>query len=286
VGDLANKHATAAIAQKSSSINVEESSGELGVGTHLLSDILTQLVRPGRDPREELPKPIFKHGVLKMEDLTAGMELSGTVLNVVDFGAFVDIGLHDSGLVHVSQMADRFIRDPHEVVAVGDVVKVWVATIDKDRRRVGLTMLAPGSERQPHPPRGKPPRRDNQNRSNAQGAAQTQDGPGQATQAGDAAAQGQGQGRGGAQQGGSGRGGQRFGNQQGQRGGRGNQQGGRGRPQGQRPFHQPQQHQPRPKPKPLVPLTKEMEEGKAPLRTFGDLLQFYQKKKDDEPEKS
>ena len=118
---------------------------ELNVGPLLLKDIVAQLTRPGRDPREDLPRPIFKRGILKLDDLTPGMELFGTVLNVVDFGAFVDIGLHDSGLVHVSQLANRYVRDPHEVVSVGDIVKVWVLEIDKSRRRVSLTMIAPGS---------------------------------------------------------------------------------------------------------------------------------------------
>jgi uncharacterized protein len=114
-----------------------------------------------------LPAPVFKKGILKLEDLQPGMELKGTVLNVVDFGAFVDIGLKDSGLVHISQMANRYIKNPYDVVAVGDVVTVWVLTVDHDRRRVSLTMLKPGTERkQPEkgaqPPRqqrgGRPPR--------------------------------------------------------------------------------------------------------------------------------
>jgi uncharacterized protein len=117
------------------------------VGDLTLRDILADLARPGRDPREDLPAPIFKRGVLKLEDLDVGMELSGTVLNVVDFGAFVDIGLSDSGLVHISQLANKFVPNPHEVVAVGDIVKVWVLSVDKERRRVSLTMIAPGSER-------------------------------------------------------------------------------------------------------------------------------------------
>ena len=124
------------------------------VGTLTLRDILAQLARPGRDPREDLPAPVFKHGILKLEDLSPGMELTGTVLNVVDFGCFVDIGMHDSGLVHVSRLANRFIRDPHEVVAVGDIVKVWVMEVDKERRRVSLTMVRPGSERPSRPARG------------------------------------------------------------------------------------------------------------------------------------
>jgi uncharacterized protein len=293
VAELASKESVAALAEKTSAVNVNELSTELGVGNHLLRDIIAQLARPGRDPREELPKPVFKHGVLKMEDLTPGMELSGTVLNVVDFGAFVDIGLHDSGLVHVSQMANRFIRDPHEVVAVGDVVKVWVATIDKDRRRVGLSMLAPGTERE-HPPRGRQGqdrqgqerqgqgRQGGQARQGGQGRRDGQGGQGQGaqTQTDGAPATGTGTVQTGGGQGNRGGGGGRFdrqsgGNRQGGgRGGRGGQGG------NQRRFNQPHQ-QPKPKPKPLVPLTKAMEDGKEPLRTFGDLMQFYQKKKDD-----
>ena len=130
-------------------------------------DILEALARPGRDPREDLPPPIFKKGILKLEDLQPGMELKGTVLNVVDFGAFVDIGLKDSGLVHISQMANRYIKSPYDVVAVGDVVTVWVLTVDHERRRVSLTMLKPGTvrmqpEKPAQPPRqqrsGRPPR--------------------------------------------------------------------------------------------------------------------------------
>src|SRR5205085_8942111 len=130
--------------------------GQVHAGEMLLKDILAQLARPGRDPREDLPPPIFKKGVMKLDDLAPGMELSGTVLNVVDFGAFVDIGLHDTGLVHISQLANKYVRDPHDVVSVGDIVKVWVHDIDKDRRRVSLTMIPPGTERGPAR-RGKEP---------------------------------------------------------------------------------------------------------------------------------
>lgn len=116
-------------------------STELKVGLPTLTDILDALARPGRDPRTDLPKPAFRKGILKLEDLQPGMELTGTILNVVDFGAFVDIGLKDSGLVHISQLANRFIRSPHEVVSVGDIVSVWVQSVDLERRRVSLTML-------------------------------------------------------------------------------------------------------------------------------------------------
>src|SRR3989304_4584670 len=127
---------------------------ELGVGILTLKDILAQLARPGRDPREDLPAPVFKRGVIKLEDLATGMELTGTVLNVVDFGCFVDIGMHDSGLVHGSRLGDRYVRDPHDVVAVGDIVRVWVMEIDKERRRVSLTMVRPGTERAKPPHHG------------------------------------------------------------------------------------------------------------------------------------
>ncbi len=127
---------------------------ELGVGEFTLRDIIEALGRPERDPRDDLPKPIFKKGVLKLEDLTAGMELKGTVLNVVDFGAFVDIGLKDSGLVHISQLANRYVKSPHDVVSVGDVVTVWVMGVDQERKRVSLTMVKPGTERHRGPQSG------------------------------------------------------------------------------------------------------------------------------------
>ncbi len=107
------------------------------------------MARPGRDPREDLPPPVFKKGILKIEDLQPGMDLKGTVLNVVDFGAFIDIGLKDSGLVHISQMANRYVKCTYDVVAVGDVVTVWVLSVDKERHRVSLTMIPPGTERKP-----------------------------------------------------------------------------------------------------------------------------------------
>ena len=120
---------------------------ELGIGQLTLDDMIEALCRPGRDPREDLPPPIFRKDVVKFEDLQAGMELRGTVLNVVDFGAFVDVGLSDSGLIHISQLSAGYVRDPHDVVAVGDQVRAWVSSIDKDRRRVALTMIQPGTER-------------------------------------------------------------------------------------------------------------------------------------------
>ena len=113
---------------------------ELGIGLPTLKDIVNELLKPGRDPRDELPKPILHTDVLHLEDLRAGMVLTGTVRNVADFGAFVDIGVHQDGLVHISQLADRFVRNPMEVVAVGDIVKVRVLEVDADRKRISLSM--------------------------------------------------------------------------------------------------------------------------------------------------
>ena len=123
-------------------------SRDLQVGRPTLNDILDALARPGRDPRTELPGPIFKRGVLKLDDLHDGMKLTGTVLNVVDFGAFVDIGLKDSALVHISRMSTEFVRNPHDHVHIGDVVTVWILEVDRDRQRVSLTMVPPATPHQ------------------------------------------------------------------------------------------------------------------------------------------
>ncbi len=163
LADLAGAESLGKLAERLSKVDVAATAEKLEVGSLLLKDIISQLTRPGRDPREDLPPPIFKRGVLKLDDLTPGMELTGTVLNVVDFGAFVDIGMHDSGLVHVSQLADKFVRDPHDFAAVGDIVKVWVVEVDKSRRRVSLTMIPPGAQRPPRKSEekseGRPPSR-------------------------------------------------------------------------------------------------------------------------------
>lgn len=113
---------------------------EVGVGIPTLRDIVNELLKPGRDPRDELTKPVLRSDVLNIEDLKVGMELTGTVRNVADFGAFVDIGVHQDGLVHVSQLSDKFIRKPMEVVSVGDVVKVRVLEVDVQRKRISLSM--------------------------------------------------------------------------------------------------------------------------------------------------
>ena len=113
---------------------------ELGVGVPTLNDIVKELERPGRDPRDELPPPLLRTDIMSMEDLKTGMELTGTVRNVIDFGAFVDIGVHQDGLVHISQVCNRKVRHPSEVVQVGDIVKVSVLDVDEKRKRISLTM--------------------------------------------------------------------------------------------------------------------------------------------------
>ena len=220
------------LAKRAADADVGALAGQLGVGQLLLSDILSSLTRPGRDPREDLPPPSFRREIIKLEHLQQGKELTGTILNVVDFGAFVDIGLPDSGLIHISRLADRFIRDPHEVVSVGDLLTVWVVEVDKQRRRVSLTAIKPGTEK-PAAERGdkpaqsrrreqrqrKPaPRRDDARRSNRTRSERTP-------------------------------------------------------------------RRPPAKPVPAPPITDAMAEGKEPMRSFSDLLQFHEKKKDGKKKK-
>lgn len=120
--------------------NLKKLSEDLGVGELTLQDIIAELEKPARDPRDEMPRPILRSDVLEMEDLKPGMILKGTVRNVIDFGAFVDIGVHQDGLVHISQMTERFIKHPLEAVSVGDVVDVKVLSVDAARKRISLTM--------------------------------------------------------------------------------------------------------------------------------------------------
>jgi uncharacterized protein len=237
VSDLTTRSGTETLAQRVAAVNLDVLSTELGVGRLLLADIIEQLLRPGRDPRDDLPQPFFKKGVLKLEDLEVGMELQGAVLNVVDFGAFVDIGLHDSGMVHISQLSRRYVRDPHDVVCVGQVVNVWVLEIDKARRRVALTMIKPGTE--PKKPERKeqraqrPPARQPEE-ARPQAAPQDAVMPPRPPRS-------------------------------------------RRQREAKKP---PQERGPRTytvaSKKPVKPITKEMQEGKEPLRTFGDLKQFFE----------
>jgi uncharacterized protein len=128
------------IEDRVTAIGIDELSRNLEVGVLTLKDIIKEIKKPGRDPREELPTPIFKTGVVDIKQLKPGMTLMGTVRNVSDFGAFVDIGVHQDGLVHKSQMADRFVKHPLDVVNVGDIIEVKVLEIDEKRKRIALTM--------------------------------------------------------------------------------------------------------------------------------------------------
>ena len=138
--DLKDKDKLNLLRTQLKAINTQEYASKLGIGEMTLTDIIEELSKPGRDPREDMPKPVLRSDVLKFEDLTEGMILTGTVRNVIDFGAFVDIGVKYDGLVHISEMSNSFIKNPSEVVSVGDVVKVKVIKIDQERKKVGLSM--------------------------------------------------------------------------------------------------------------------------------------------------
>lgn len=228
-------------------------SSELEAGLFTVRDILDNLMRPHRDSRDSMPKPIFRKGILHVDDLQPGMELLGTVLNVVDFGAFIDIGLHESGLVHVSQMADRYLRDAHDRVSVGDIVRVWVVEVEPSRKRISLTMLPPGTERtprrdhrrdegkgrqdgKPEGERDRPPREDRRDSRQQQGR---DDRPPR-----------------------------KDGDRRGRRDdGRRNDRN-RDRDRGPKTYVAP------PKEKVVKPITEDMKKGKEPLRSFGDLAQL------------
>lgn len=291
---------------KLETLPAEATAAELGIGLPTYHDLVESLVKPGRDPRTDLPAPIFKQGILKIEDLSAGTELKGTVQNVVDFGAFVDVGLKDSGLVHISQLANKFIKSPYDIVSVGDIVSVWVMAVDMERRRVSLTMIPPGTERrQPERrPQGqeqggqqfrrdvrgeRPPRGPRPDGPRPEGGEQRQQQGGQGHQ------QRRFDQRGGQDQHNrQGGGGGRFGGNQG--GGQGRFGGGGGRRMPPRHGGEPSGHEggqqqppvpPRPqmkrKEKPKPKLTEAALAGKAPLRTFGELKALFETKVEPTP---
>ena len=237
------------LAEKAAQVNVAELASELNIGQLLCQDILSSLTRPGRDPREDLPSPIFRREILKLEDLKPGMHLQGTVLNVVDFGAFVDIGLHDTGLVHISRLADRYIKDPHEVVGVGDTIDIWVMNVDKQRRRVQLTAIKPGTER--------PQRKRGERKSRGEG------GPGKP------------------------RGDRKDRSGKAAEGQRSRKRRDRGDGKHGRRDHQRRESKPfelKSKQEPKKKLTKAKKEGRKPLQTFGELAQFLTQKEEPAPE--
>ncbi len=238
--DLGDREKQREIATAITTLDLAAVADEFGVGRLLLADIVEQFRRPGRDPREDLPEPLFKQGVLKFEDLEVGMELRGSVLNVVDFGAFIDIGLHDSGLVHISQLSSGFIRDPHAAVVVGQAVRVWVLELDKTRRRVALTMIDPKSKRRPaEPGRGR-------SRSGRKGADQ----PKKPVEQGAAGTP------------------RPSGDRRDRRKPRGEERR-REQPRGQRVYTSSRGREP------TKPISDSQKIGREPLRTFGDLKQFF-----------
>ena len=138
--DLLDKEKLSKIKAKLNEVNVKDLAKELNVGEMTLQDIAKELSKPGRDPREDMPKPILRSDVLKFEDLREGMILTGTVRNITDFGAFVDVGVKHDGLVHISELSDKFVKKPSDVVLIGDIVKVKVIGIDNERQKVKLSM--------------------------------------------------------------------------------------------------------------------------------------------------
>ncbi|KRO22494.1 transcription accessory protein [Lactiplantibacillus fabifermentans DSM 21115] len=143
---LATKDVGTDKAQTLSHLNLQPVETETGVGAPTLKDIISSLQKPGRDVRDQMPAPLLRQDVLKMADLKPGMQLQGTVRNVVDFGAFVDIGVKQDGLVHVSKLTNKFLKDPRQAVAVGDIVTVWVEEVDEQRQRIALTMVEPSAD--------------------------------------------------------------------------------------------------------------------------------------------
>ena len=135
----------AGLKEKAEALGLENLAETCGVGVPTLTDIIKELLKPGRDPRDELPPPILRTDVMELKDLKPGMELQGTVRNVIDFGAFVDIGVHQDGLVHISRLPRR-VKHPSEVLSVGDIITVWVVEVDEKRGRIGLTMQDPNSK--------------------------------------------------------------------------------------------------------------------------------------------
>ncbi len=213
------------IMRRLSELDVVAAAKEMGVSERSLRELLKALAKPGRDPRDELPPPMFRRGIMKIEDLKPGMQLAGVVLNVVDFGVFVDVGVSDSGLVHISRLANRYVSDPHEVVSVGQHLATWVVDVDLKRRRVSLTAIDPAAEKKPAPRRShkqsdrqpakpKPSKRRDQRHARSSAA-------------------------------------------------------------GSRPAKKSRTFGSRKKAVKAPPITEQMKEGKAPMRTFGDLQQFF-----------
>ena len=234
--------------KRMSDLDIAEISNEASAGRLLVKDIVMALKRPDWDPRGNSKKLIFRSGIIKADDLKVEMQLEGQVVNVVDFGVFVDIGLGESSLVHVSQLSNHFVRDPHQLYGVGDVLKVWVSEVDTERRRVKLTAVRPGSK-------APPKRRRKYEGSKTDGKPGGQTGPGKP----------------------SGKfGGRKY------EGSKPSSQRSRSYSKGSSFKSRPKRKS---KPQPVKPITDGMLEGKEPMRSFSDLAQFVKgssKKKSDD----
>ena len=240
------------IVKSMSELDLSEIATQHGTGSLAVKDIVMTLKRPAWDPRDKVRKPIFRRGIVKVDDLKPEMQLEGQVVNVVDFGVFVDIGLGESSLVHVSQLSNHYIADPHKVFAVGDAMKVWVTEVSAPQRRVRLTAIRPGSK--------KAGSRGRSNRSAGKSGPHSR-----STGSGEKSAQGS------PAQSGSGR---RPGKYEGSRGGRSSGPSRKDNPKFKRDTR-------RAKPKPVKPITDKMLKGDEPMRSFSDLAQFVKRKPDD-----
>ncbi len=244
--------------KKINELDVQELADQHAAGRFLVRDILLALKRPQWDPRDKVNKPIFRRGIIKVDDLKSEMQLDAQVVNVVDFGVFVDIGLGESSLVHVSQLSNHFIKDPHRFFSVGDVLKVWVSEIDADRRRVKLTAIRPGSKR----PSGRRGRggKPSESRGDSQGGATDR-------QAGTSSAGTRKPGK--------------YGNKYG--GGKGRSA---NRPGYSKGAFNKKSFTKKAKPKVVKPITDKMLKGDEPMRSFSDLAQFVNKKPKDSEKKT
>jgi uncharacterized protein len=254
--DLRDVEKLPRIRDRLAEVNAADAAARMGSTETVVRDVIAALRDPFADPRDSRTPPVLKRRMLRLEDLTPGMELKGTVVNVVPFGAFVDIGLKDTGLVHISRMANKFIKNPYEVVGVGDVVSVWVVEVDQDRKRASLTMVAPGQERKPQPrpaftvPPPRPPRQERQDRPAPPRPARPAGPPPRQQQSRTARFQ-------------------------------------RSAPPAGAPHEKPPEQTPpkKPaKPKPLPKLSSEALSGKSPLGSFAELEAFFKTKEEPKPE--
>ncbi|MCP4095862.1 MAG: S1 RNA-binding domain-containing protein [Planctomycetaceae bacterium] len=244
--------------KKINDLDVQALADQHSAGRLLVRDILLALKRPQWDPRDKVNKPIFRRGIIKVDDLKSEMQLDAQVVNVVDFGVFVDIGLGESSLVHVSQLSNHFIKDPHRFFSVGDVLKVWVSEIDAERRRVKLTAIRPGSKK-PSGRRGKGGKPTESRGESKSGATdrQSASSPAGARKPG------------------------KYGNKYG--GGKGRST---NRPGYAKGTFNKKSFTKKAKPKVVKPITDKMLKGDEPMRSFSDLAQFVNKKPQDSDKKT